>query len=55
MAAATDIKLLKTFSTHPEIIRDKHNRMMLVQYYAALIVAMTLQNFQSVSQEKNKA
>jgi undecaprenyl-diphosphatase len=29
MAAATGYKLLKTFKTHPEIIKDKHNLMVL--------------------------
>ena len=29
MAAATGYKLLKTFTTHPEILKDKHNLMLL--------------------------
>ncbi|MBK9328257.1 MAG: undecaprenyl-diphosphate phosphatase [Sphingobacteriales bacterium] len=41
MAAATGYKLLKTFSTHPEILRDKHNLYMLaLGNVVALIVAM---------------
>ncbi len=41
MAAATGYKLLKTFSTHPEILRDKHNLYMLaLGNIVALIVAM---------------
>lgn len=41
MAAATGYKLLKTFSTHPEILKDKHNLYMLaLGNMIALIVAM---------------
>ena len=41
MAAATGYKLLKVFKTHPEILRDHHNLMMLaVGNLLAFIVAM---------------
>lgn len=41
MAAATGYKLLKTFTTHPEILRDKHNLYMLaLGNIIALVVAM---------------
>ncbi len=41
MAAATGYKLLKTFTTHPEILKDKHNLYMLaLGNIIALVVAM---------------
>ena len=41
MAAATGYKLLKTFKTHPEILKDKHNLVMLgLGNLVAFIVAL---------------
>ncbi len=41
MAAATGYKLLKTFKTHPEILKDKHNLIILgLGNVVAFIVAM---------------
>lgn len=41
MAAATGYKMLKTFTTHPEILKDKHNLMLLgLGNVIAFVVAM---------------
>lgn len=41
MAAATGYKMLKTFKTHPEILRDKHNLITLgIGNIIAFVVAM---------------
>lgn len=41
MTAATGYKLLKTFKTHPEILKDKHNLMLLgVGNVIAFVVAL---------------
>jgi undecaprenyl-diphosphatase len=41
MAAATGYKLLKTYKTHPEILKDKHNLLLLATgNVAAFIVAI---------------
>jgi undecaprenyl-diphosphatase len=46
MAAATGYKLLKTFQTHPEILKDKHNLMLLgLGNVVAFIVAMLAVKF----------
>jgi len=46
MAAATGYKLLKTFKTHPEILKDKHNIMLLgIGNLVAFIVAMIAVKF----------
>ena len=46
MAAATGYKLLKTFKTHPEVLKDKHNLMLLgLGNVVAFIVAMLAVKF----------
>ena len=46
MAAATGYKLLKTFTTHPEILKDKHNLLLLgLGNVIAFIVALLAVKF----------
>lgn len=46
MAAATGYKLLKTLTTHPEILKDKHNLMLLgIGNVVAFIVALLAVKF----------
>lgn len=46
MAAATGYKLLKTFTTHPEILKDKHNLLLLgLGNVVAFIVALLAVKF----------
>jgi len=46
MAAATGYKLLKTFTTHPEILKDKHNLMLLgLGNVVAFLVALLAVKF----------
>lgn len=46
MAAATGYKLLKTFTTHPEILKNKHNLMLLgLGNIVAFVVAMLAVKF----------
>jgi len=46
MAAATGYKLLKTFTTHPEILKDKHNLLLLgLGNVVAFVVALLAVKF----------